>query len=326
MKMPTRLVARAALNAGTLNSRGSIIGSARPNCRRTNTTPTASPTRMAETTSQERPSWAISLTPKITVSTATRSRAALARSSRSAPGSRYSGSTRGPRTSSRAMTGKASRNTEPHQKCSSSTPPTTGPTAPPAEKAVIHTPMATVRCLGSWNMLKISDSVDGARVAPAMPSRARLAISISGLTENAAATETTPKAAAPDPVAEGPHGDQEPGDHEAVDVGDPQQLGAARLEVFAQGRHGQVQDGQVHRIQQAGEREHGQPDPLTPPGQGGLLRYPLVGVVHGFSSSPSMPGDQCPRATGQWRPAGRGYRSLAGCATTRSLAGGAGSG
>jgi hypothetical protein len=69
--------------------------------------------------------------------------------------------------------------------------------APPAEKLVIHTPMAVVRWRGSWNMLKISDSVDGARVAPAMPSRARLAISISGLTENAASTDTTPKAEAP---------------------------------------------------------------------------------------------------------------------------------
>ena len=57
--------------------------------------------------------------------------------------------------------------------------------------------MATVRCLGSWNMWKISDSVDGASVAPAMPSRARLTISISALVENAASTETTPKAAAP---------------------------------------------------------------------------------------------------------------------------------
>jgi len=197
MKMPSRLVASDALNAGTRNSRGSIIGSARRNWRRTNTTPTATPARMEATTSGENPSWAISLIPKITVSTVSSSRAALRRSSRSARGSRYSGSTLGPRTSSRAMTGRVSRNTEPHQKCSSSTPPTTGPIAPPAEKLVIHTPMAVVRCLGSWNMLKISDSVDGARVAPATPSRARLRISISGVVENAATTETIPKAAAP---------------------------------------------------------------------------------------------------------------------------------
>jgi hypothetical protein len=57
--------------------------------------------------------------------------------------------------------------------------------------------MAVERCLGSGNMTKISDSVDGARVAPATPSSARPPINIAGLMENAATTETTPNAAAP---------------------------------------------------------------------------------------------------------------------------------
>ena len=34
----------------------------------------------------------------------------------------------------------------PTRRCSSSTPPTSGPIAPPAEKLAIHTPIATVRC------------------------------------------------------------------------------------------------------------------------------------------------------------------------------------
>src|SRR5262249_82259 len=117
--------------------------------------------------------------------------------SRPAPGSRYSASKRGPSTSSNAITGTANRNTEPHQNCSSSTPPSIGPMAPPAEKAVIQIPMAVERCWGSGNMMKISDSVEGARVAPPMPSSARAPISISGLVEKAASTETTPKQAAP---------------------------------------------------------------------------------------------------------------------------------
>ena len=71
------------------------------------------------------------------------------------------------------------------------------PMALPAEKLPIQTPMAIDRCFGSWNMWKISDSVDGASVAPAMPSSARVMISISALTENAASTDTAPKAAAP---------------------------------------------------------------------------------------------------------------------------------
>jgi hypothetical protein len=58
-------------------------------------------------------------------------------------------------------------------------------------------PIATVRCWSSSNMLRISDSVEGASVAPAIPSTAREAISISGLDENAARTEAAPNAAAP---------------------------------------------------------------------------------------------------------------------------------
>ena len=62
-------------------------------------------------------------------------------------------------------------------------------------------------------MLRISDSVDGASVAPATPSSARVAISISALVEKAASTEASaehggadqqqPPAA--DPVAERAH-------------------------------------------------------------------------------------------------------------------------
>ena len=95
------------------------------------------------------------------------------------------------------MTGSASRNTAPHQNTSSTRPPSTGPIALPAEKLPIQTPIAIDRCFGSWNMWKISDSVDGASVAPASPSSARLTISISALVEKAASTETAPNAAAP---------------------------------------------------------------------------------------------------------------------------------
>jgi hypothetical protein len=46
-------------------------------------------------------------------------------------------------------------------------------------------------------MLRISESVDGASVAPASPSSARVTMSISALVENAATTEAMPNAAAP---------------------------------------------------------------------------------------------------------------------------------
>jgi hypothetical protein len=96
-----------------------------------------------------------------------------------------------------AITGRASRNTDPHQNSSSMAPPSTGPMAAPAEKAPIQNPMAIERCLGSGNMWKISDRVEGARVAPAIPSRARLRISDSAVGENAAPSDTSPKAVAP---------------------------------------------------------------------------------------------------------------------------------
>src|SRR5215213_6896554 len=67
----------------------------------------------------------------------------------------------------------------------------------PAENAPIQTPIAIERSFGSWNMWKIRESVEGARVAPAMPNAARLTMSMAGVVEKAANSEVTPNAAAP---------------------------------------------------------------------------------------------------------------------------------
>jgi hypothetical protein len=82
-------------------------------------------------------------------------------------------------------------------------------------------------------MLRINDRVEGATVAPA----------------SRRADQEQPATA--DAVAKGAHGDQRPGGHEPVDVDDPQQLGAGGPQVLAQMRNGQVQHGQIHRVQQA---------------------------------------------------------------------------
>ena len=95
------------------------------------------------------------------------------------------------------MTGRASRNTDPHQNSSSMIPPRGGPTASPAAKLAIQNPTATDRCLGSWNMWKMSDRVEGARVAPAIPSRARATIRDSAVGAKAASSDMPPKAVAP---------------------------------------------------------------------------------------------------------------------------------
>lgn len=58
-------------------------------------------------------------------------------------------------------------------------------------------PMATRRSRSSRNMLEISESVEGASVAPAMPSSARVAIKAWAVVDKAAATEAAANAAAP---------------------------------------------------------------------------------------------------------------------------------
>ena len=95
--------------------------------------------------------------------------------------------------------------------------------------------MAKARCSASWNMLRIRESVDGASVAPATPSSARVGDQHLGAgrergehrgrAERRSADQQ--QLAAADAVAERAHGDQGAGDQEAVDVDDPQQLGAA---------------------------------------------------------------------------------------------------
>ncbi len=186
-----------ALNAGARKRPRSIRGSASRRCRRTNTTPSASPAAMASAGTADGPCSAMRLIPKITASTAQIESPALARSNRPGSVTLNSGSSSGPSRSSSTIAGTASRNTEPHQKCCSSIPPRSGPRMPPIEKLVVQMPIATVRWRGSWNMLRIRERVDGIRVAPATPSTARAAISIAAVVENAASTEATPNALAP---------------------------------------------------------------------------------------------------------------------------------
>src|SRR5436190_24338595 len=109
---------------------------------------------------------------------------ALSTSGLPALGSRYSGRRNGPTASSRIMTGTLIKNTAPHEKYSRIAPPSSGPIAPPSEKAMIQILIAVVRSRASRNMLRISESVDGAMVAPAMPSRAREPISLVALRED----------------------------------------------------------------------------------------------------------------------------------------------
>ena len=108
-----------------------------------------------------------------------------------------SGSSSRPATSASTITGTLIRKTEPHQKRSSSAPPTSGPSAAPAVAPADQIAMARARCARSANIDRTMESVDGINVAPARPSRARAAISTSGVEANAASTDAEPKPTVP---------------------------------------------------------------------------------------------------------------------------------
>jgi hypothetical protein len=134
-------------------------------------------------------------------------------------------------------------------------------------------------------------------------------MSIRALVENAASTDPTPKAAAPisraaaaDPVAQGAHGDQRSRDEEPIDVHDPQQLGAAGPEISAEVRQREVQHRQIHRVDQARQRDHGQADPVAARGSGCIESGGVLG--HGPRSrqaASSAPTTDSDRSVRLWR-------------------------
>ena len=119
----------------------------------------------------------------MTGSTVASDKPELTRSNLALPGRRYSGSSTGPSASSSSIAGMLMRKTDPHQKCSSRMPESTGPTAIPLVITAVQIAIAVDRCFASWNMFRMRPSVDGINVAPATPSSALAAISISALCE-----------------------------------------------------------------------------------------------------------------------------------------------
>ncbi len=168
------------------------------------------------------------------------------------------------------MIGTFTRNTEPHQKCSRSRPPIKGPSAPPAEKLAIHTPTANVRWRGAEE--HVPDQRQRRRSeGRGCHSQDRSRGDQHGCSERErgehrgrAERRSTDQQQSPpaDPVPERSHRDEGSRDQEPVDVHDPEQLGAARFQVCAEVRHGEVQHRQVHRVEQARQGEHGESDPF----------------------------------------------------------------
>ncbi|MGI3201496.1 hypothetical protein ACRJ4W_29935 [Streptomyces sp. GLT-R25] len=108
------------------------------------------------------------------------------------PGARNAAATRASRT-----TGTLTRNTEPHQKCSSRKPPRTGPSAVPTTDVVPQIPIATPRSRSSSKVSRISASVEGIIVAAPTARKARAVISIPGEDAKAAIVDAAPKTTRP---------------------------------------------------------------------------------------------------------------------------------
>ena len=71
-----------------------------------------------------------------------------------------------------------------------------------------------------------------------------------------------------DAVTQRAHGHQKAGDHETVDVENPQQLITGGVQVRAQLWYRQMQHGHVQGQQHRGQHQHRQTQPLTPRGGG----------------------------------------------------------
>ena len=112
-----------------------------------------------------------------------------------------SGSVRGvtssPLMNAAITTGTLIRNTEPHQKCLSSSPPIMGPKALPTMDRQLHRAIARLRSRSSSKVIRMSARVAGIIVAAPIARIARAPINAPGVGANAAAREASPNNARP---------------------------------------------------------------------------------------------------------------------------------
>src|SRR3954463_540324 len=188
----------AAEKRGFSKKRTSSIGFELCSSHRKNPTSTAMPTaNPASTAGDVQPSLGPSMTAHSSTARPTIERSDPKGSSLPACGSLESGTSRYPATSASTTTGTFTRNTEPHQKCCSSTPPAIGPTAMPMADTPAQTPIALARSRGSWNTLVSTDRVAGMIADAPMPMSARVPMSTVADGANADSADPTPKMTSP---------------------------------------------------------------------------------------------------------------------------------
>jgi hypothetical protein len=185
------------LNAGRPNIRRSISGCARRRCRRTNAASSPAPASSGSTVAalpagSPPPS---RFTPKTIANSPAAAISAPTTSQGPSPSPFDSGSSSRPTGRLTSISGMFTRNTEPHQKCSSRNPPSSGPTAAPTAATALQMPMASARSRRSGKTWRRIDSVAGMIIAPPTPSSARATISTWALSARAAMPEATPNRA-----------------------------------------------------------------------------------------------------------------------------------
>ena len=168
----------AAVKRGFPNRRTSSSGSATRRCQSTNATnATAANAPAASTGADVQPFDGASMIAHTNATRPAPESAAPVQSSRRATGSRDSGSSRSPATTAIATSGTLTMKIDPHQKWSSRTPPTTGPSATPRPAVAAQIPIAIARSRVSVKTLTSSESVAGMMNAAPAPITARAAIS-----------------------------------------------------------------------------------------------------------------------------------------------------
>ena len=93
--------------------------------------------------------------------------------------------------------GTLMRNTEPHQKWTKRKPPNIGPIATPSPAVPDQIPIARARSRSAVNTLVRIDNVQGIRAAAPTPMTARAAVRRSGVPDQAARADPTPKTTSP---------------------------------------------------------------------------------------------------------------------------------
>ena len=157
----------------------------------------APPTSPASTSGSVHPRSGPSMTPYVAASIPTEVRSMPTRSSRRPRAPTVSGRNSRTATRASAMTGRLTTNTEPHQKCWSSTPATIGPNGSPTIVEMPSVAIARVRSSAS-NSTTTDDIASGMRTAAPTPSSVRAAMRLSALVDSAHQSDPSEEQDQPD--------------------------------------------------------------------------------------------------------------------------------